>query len=255
MKHLMFVPLLFLFKYAGAQVVTGKLIDKDTRLPIKYIFIASNSGSAFADANGAFTLKISNILDTIRINSMGYKPFKLAAANWGNFSRTIELEVKYTQLGEVTIKAKKNYYKDSVSLRQEYAKQFNFRGPRFNEIIRMPSTTMPFAGVSIDVGNLFRAINKKHTRDYKLQQVLLRDEREAHVSARFTKTLVAGITKLQGDSLETFMGSYRPTASALDKLSDYDLIRYIKSNLERFRLSGGKKNVLPRMLKDGESLE
>jgi hypothetical protein len=59
---------------------------------------------------------------------MGYKPFKLAATSWGNFTRTIEMEVKYTQLGEVTIRAKKNNYKDSVALRQEYAKQFNFRG-------------------------------------------------------------------------------------------------------------------------------
>ena len=255
MKHLLFVPLLFLFKYAGAQVITGKLIDKDTRLPIKYIFIASKSGTAFTDANGAFTLKICNIPDTISINTMGYKPFKLATANWGNFSRTIELEVKYTHLGEVTIRAKKNHYKDSVALRKEYAKQFNFRTPRFNEIVRMPSAATPFVGVTIDVGNLFRAINKKHSRDYKLQQVLLRDERENHVSARFNKTLVTGITHLQGDSLENFMSSYRPTATVLDKLNDYDLIRYIKSNLERFKQSGGKKEVLPKMLKEGQSLE
>ncbi|MEO7214103.1 hypothetical protein [Mucilaginibacter sp.] len=255
MKYLALIILLFLLVRANAQIVTGKLIDKDTQLPMRYIFIASSSGTAFTDANGAFTLKIYKAFDTVRINTMGYKSFKLAAANWGNFTRTIELEAHYTQLGEVTIRAKKNYYKDSVSLRQEYAKQFNFRGPRFNEIVRMPSVSTPFAGITVDVGNLFRAINKKHSRDYKLQQVLLRDERESHVSARFTKTLVAGITKLQGDSLENFMNSYRPTAAALDKLSDYDLIRYIKGNLANFRLSGRKKDVLPQMLKAGESLE
>jgi hypothetical protein len=255
MKYPALIMLSFLLVRAHAQIVTGKLIDKDTRLPMRYIFIASKSGTTFTDTNGAFTLKICNIPDTIHINTMGYKPFKLAATSWGNFTRTIEMEVKYTQLGEVTIRAKKNNYKDSVALRQEYAKQFNFRGPRFNEIVRMPSAAAPFAGVTIDVGNLFRAINKKHSRDYKLQQVLLRDERESHVSARFNKTLVTGITKLQGDSLENFMSSYRPTAAALDKLTDYDLIQYIKSNLERFRANGGKKDVLPKMLKEGESLE
>ncbi|RWY57275.1 peptidase associated/transthyretin-like domain-containing protein [Mucilaginibacter gilvus] len=255
MKYLALIILSFLLIRANAQIVTGKLIDKDTRLPMRYSFIASKSGTAFTDANGTFMLKICNIFDTIRINTMGYKSFKLAAANWGNFTRTIELEAKYIQLGEVTIKAKKNYHKDSVALRQEYSKQFNFRGPRFNEIVRMPSASMPFAGITIDVGNLFRAINKKNSRDYKLQQVLLRDERESHVSARFTKTLVAGITKLQGDSLENFISSYRPTAAELDKLSDYDLIQYVKSKLERFRLSNGKREVLPQMLKKGESLE
>lgn len=186
---------------------------------------------------------------------MGYKPFKLATANWGNFTRIIDLEMSYNELGEVTIQAKKNYRKDSVALRQEYAKQFNFRGPKFNEIFAAPSPYVPFAYMSINVTQLFRAIYKKHDPNYKLQQVLLRDERESHVSARFNKTLVSGITQLQGDSLENFMSSYRPTAAILDKLNDYDLIQYVKTNLVKYKLNGGKSNELPKMLKEGESLE
>nr|WP_294943633.1 carboxypeptidase-like regulatory domain-containing protein [uncultured Mucilaginibacter sp.] len=255
MKGLLLILFLFLVAGANAQVISGKVIDKDTRLPMAYIVVASNSGTAFTDDKGMFTLRITGNFDTIRINTMGYKPFKMPVSRWGSFMRVVEMEVKYTQLGEVSIKAKRNYFKDSVSLRQEYAKQFNFRGPKFNEIVRMPSAAMPFAGITIDVGNLFRAINKKHSRDYRLQQVLLRDERESHVSARFTKTLVNSITALQGDSLENFISSCRPSAVALDKLNDYDLIQYIKTNLVKFRLNGGRKDELPRMLKEGESLE
>jgi hypothetical protein len=254
-KPLAVILLAFLFVRANAQMVTGKLTDKTTGQPLKYIFVSSYSGTTFTNDYGVFMLKISKNLDTIRINTMGYKPFKLAVANWGNFSRAIELEVSYKQLGEVVIRGKKNYYKDSVVLRQEYAKQFNFRGPKLNEIFRSPSKYVPFVAVSVDVGILLKAITKKHSREYRLQQALLRDERESHVSARFTKTLVAGITSLQGDSLENFMNNYRPTAVVLDKLSDYDLIQYIRTNLEKFRLSGGKNNVLPKMLKEGESLE
>jgi hypothetical protein len=86
MKYLALIMLSFLLVRAHAQIVTGKLIDKDTRLPMRYIFIASKSGTAFTDANGAFTLKICNIPDTIRINTMGYKPFKLATLPTGAIS-------------------------------------------------------------------------------------------------------------------------------------------------------------------------
>ena len=255
MKYSLFILFFFVIAKANGQVVSGRVIDKDTRLPMAYIVITSNSGTAVTNDKGAFTLRATVIFDTIRINAMGYKTFKLPVSRWGSFERVIELVVEYTQLGEVIIKAKKNYYKDSLSLRQEYAKQFNFRGPKFNEIVRMPTAAMPFAGITIDVGNLFRAINKKHSRDYKLQQVLLRDERESHVSARFTKTLVSGVTALKGDSLERFINNYHPSAPLLDKLTDYDLIQYIKKCFIKFRLNGGKNDDLPKLLKVGESLE
>lgn len=255
MRGLLLIIFLLSVVRANAQIVSGKVIDKDTHMPMAYIVITSNSSTTFTDDMGIFMLKISDNLDTIRINAMAYKPFKLPVSRWGKFMRVIEMDVKYTQLGEVVITAKKNYHQDSVSLREEYAKQFNFRGPKFSEIVRMPSAAMPFAGITIDVGSLFRAINKKHSRDYKLQQVLLRDEREHHVSVRFTKALVSSITTLHGDSLENFMRVCRPSAAELDKLNDYDLIQYIKIKLLKFSLNSTKKDDLPKMLKDGESLE
>ncbi|TFF33910.1 hypothetical protein [Mucilaginibacter psychrotolerans] len=252
---LLLITLLFLFSCAGAQVISGKLIDKETGMPVKHITITSQSGVAYTDDSGVFRLKISKTSDTIRIKTLAYKSFKLAASDWGGFMRTIELEISYKQLGEVTITAKRNYDKDSLSLRKEYAKTFNFRGPKFTEIFRSPSPYVPFAVMSIDVGMLFKAITKKHNRDYKLQQILLRDERENHVSARFNKRLLGDITRLAGDSLENFMSRYRPTAAVLDKLSDYELIQYIKNSLEKFKASGGKNDALPKLLKEGESLE
>jgi hypothetical protein len=255
MKHLLvIVVLIFLRAASYAQTITGKLIDKQTGVPLRYILVACSTGSAFTDDSGNFQLKITNPVDTIRINSMGCKPFELAAHKWGSFSRLIELEIKLTELNEVKITARRNYHKDSVSLRQEYTKQFNFRGPRFNEIVRMPSASMPFAGITIDVGNLYKALTKKHNADYKLQQILLRDERENHVSNRFNKTIVSNLTSLRGDSLENFMSSCRPAATLMDRMSDYDLIQYVKTNLEKFKLNGSKPNLLPTLLKPGQSL-
>ena len=255
MKLYLFAAFTIFCLKTNAQVISGKVIDKSTRVPMKYIFVTCTSGSAFTNDNGVFTLKITAPFDTVRIKTMGYQPYKFAVSRWGSFVKVIELEGKSIQLGEVRITAKKNYYKDSVSMRQEFARQFNFTGPKLKDILRPMSSYVPFAFVSIDVGMLVRALTKKHNPDYKLKQILLRDEQENHVNARFNKTLVADITHLQGDSLDNFMSSYRPTPAILDKLSDYELIRYIKTNLEKFRIKGGELKALPVLLKPGQSLE
>jgi hypothetical protein len=255
MKLYLFAAFTIFCLKTNAQVISGKVIDKSTRLPMKYIFVTCTSGSAFTNDNGVFALKITTPFDTVRIKTMGYQPYKFHVSRWGNFVKVIELEGKSIQLGEVRITAKKNYYKDSISLRQDFARQFNFTGPKITDIIRPMFSYVPFAFVSIDVGMLLRALTKKHNPDYKLKQILLRNERENHVIARFYKTLVAGITHLQGDSLDNFMSSYRPTPAILDKLSDYELILYIKTNLEKFRIKGSELKALPTLLKPEQSLE
>lgn len=254
MKYLLLLIFIVLIKQASAQTIIARLVDAETRQPMPYVFVASASGNVFSGEDGNFMLKITAPNDTIRIKTMGYKPIILPAANWGSYRRVLLITPHATQLGEVTIRAMRNHRKDSAALRQEFAKQFNFRGPRFNEIVTMPSKYMPIAGISINVGALFQAITKKSNPNYKLQQVLLRDERENHVSARFNKTLVRNVTSLKGDSLETFMTSYRPTAGTLDAFTDYDLIQYIKTNMAQFKLSSGKSSTLPVLLKPGQSL-
>jgi hypothetical protein len=216
--------------------------------------VGTKTSHAFTNEDGGFSLKVSPT-DTLKISLMGYKPIAMAAANWGDRQKLIALEPAYRQLSEVTITGQKNHYRDSVNLRKEYAKQFNFRGPRFNEIFLAPSQYVPFAIMSINVTQLYRAFAKKRDPNYKLQQILLRDERENHVSARFNKALIGRITNLKGDSLENFMSAYRPTPAILDKLNDYDLVRYIKTNLEKFRLNATRLDELPTMLKPGQSLE
>lgn len=235
------------------QGIRGKVIDDETRLPLANILVSAGNSRAFTNIEGEFSL---NALqgDTLRISVMTYRAISIPVAGWGSGIKIITLQPRVNSLNGVTITARKNYKADSVRLRQDYAKQFNFRGPRFNEIVTMPSLNMPFAYVSINVGQLFNAITKKSSPNYKLQQVLLRAEAENHVSARFNKSFVQSLTKLTGDSLANFMTAYRPTATALDKLNDYDLVRYIQDNVKKFRVKAQRLDELPVMLKPGQSL-
>jgi hypothetical protein len=254
MKILLFATCLLFILNTEAQTISGKLMDKSTMQPLRYILVGTKTANTFTDDNGSFKLKV-NLFDTIRIKSMGYKPFAMPVSSWDTQIKLILLEPTFTQLAEVKITGQKNYHKDSVNLRKEYEKQFNFRGPRFNEIFLAPSNYVPFAVMSINVTMLYKALTKKHDPNYKLQQTLLRDERENHITARFNKALVTAITRLQGDSLGNFMSAYRPTAILLDKLTDYDLVRYIKTNLEKFRVNAVRPDELPVMLKPEQSLE
>jgi hypothetical protein len=255
MKAILFVAFAILFFSAvQAQTIKGRVKDKNTGLPLSFILVGTKTNNVFTANDGSFTLKVSPF-DTLKIKVMGYKAYAMPVNNWGTQLKLIFIEPAFTQLNEVKVTGQKNYQKDSVNLRKEYAKQFNFRGPKFNEIFLAPSHYVPFAVVSINVTMLYKALTKKSDPNYKLQQVLLREEKENHISARFNKAFVAGITSLQDDSLENFMSAYRPNAIVLDKFSDYDLVKYININLAKFKQNATKLEDLPVLLKPGQSLE
>ena len=74
--------------------------------------------------------------------------------------------------------------------------------------------------------------NKDHTT--KLQQILLNDEETTYVDRRFSKEKITSLTNLKGDSLLDFMADYRPAIKAIKKMTDYDLIKYIRSSYREF---------------------
>ena len=244
MKYLLIIFLSICCLRGQAQTVTGKLIDKTTKQPLSYIFVTASSGSAFTKDDGTFSLNITNFADTIRIKTMGYKAYKFPASRWGNFTKIIELEPRPLLLNEVNISAKRNYLKDSLNTRKQFAKEFAYTGPHLKDVLRPTASNVPFAFVTLDVGMLVGLLTKKKSPGYKLKQELLRDEQEKHVSQRFNKSMVGRVSQLKGDSLEFFMSSCRPTPAMLDKLSDYQLILYIKDNLKTFKTEKGKATEL-----------
>ncbi|RFZ82194.1 hypothetical protein DYU05_16375 [Mucilaginibacter terrenus] len=241
MKYLLVLICLTVSTNIKSQTLTGRLIDQETRLPLKYIFVTSSLGGEFTDEGGNFTVKVRNFSDTVHINTMGYESFNLPAVLWGNFRRVIQLKPKPIGLNEVKIMAKRNYFKDSVSLRREFAKQFGYAGPKLTDVLRPTSSNVPFAFATVDLLSLFGALTKNKNAQSRLQKQLLKDEQARHIDRRFNQSMVTRITNLQGDSLENFLSGYRPSSALLDKLSDYDLILYVRKSAAEFR-SGKRKN-------------
>jgi len=235
MKYLLLILLTLLCIDASAQLVTGIVIDKNTRKPVEYILVSASTTNTMTSELGSFTLKITRVTDTLRIKTLGYKPYTRLISPWSGRLKMIELEPQSIKLNEVAIVAKRNYLRDSVNNRKQFAKEFAFKGPKLTDIMRPTATNVPFAWVSVDVLSLFRLIGKKKSPQYRLQQTMLRYEREDHTNQRFTRKLVAGVTGLQGDTLNDFMNEYRPTPAQVDVMTDYNLVFYIKDSFRKFK--------------------
>lgn len=235
MKYLLLILLTLLCIDASAQLVTGIVIDKNTRKPVEYILVSASTTNTMTSELGSFTLKITKVTDTLRIKTLGYKPYARLISPWSGRLKMIELEPQSIKLNEVAIVAKRNYLRDSVNNRKQFAKEFAFKGPKLTDIMRPTATNVPFAWVSVDVLSLFRLIGKKKSPQYRLQQTMLRYEREDHTNQRFTRKLVAGVTGLQGDTLNDFMNEYRPTPAQVDVMTDYNLVFYIKDSFRKFK--------------------
>jgi hypothetical protein len=257
MKYLLLILLVLFCIDAGAQQVTGIVIDKNTRKPVEYVIVTASNTSTMTSDLGSFTLKITKVIDTIRIQTMGYKTYTRPVSPWSGRLKLIELEPQSIRLGEVAITAKRNYLRDSTNNRKQFAKEFAFRGPRLTDVMRPTATNVPFAWVSVDLLSLFRAIGKKKSPQYRLQQTMLRYEREDHTNQRFTHKLVGGLTGLQGDTLDDFMNEYRPTTPAqVDAMTDYNLVLYIKDSLQRFKTkTANAKITKPDFKVDTTSLD
>jgi len=243
MKYLLLIILGLFCMNASAQLVTGIVIDKNTRKPVEYIVVSASTTNTMTSDLGSFTLKITKVTDTLRIKTMGYKTYTQPISPWSGRLKMIELEPQSIKLNEVAIMAKRNYLRDSVNNRKQFAKEFAFKGPSLTDIMRPTATNVPFAWFSVDLLSLFRMIGKKKTPQYRLQQTMLRYEREDHTNQRFTRKLVAGLTGLEGDSLSDFMDEYRPTPAQIDVMTDYNLVFYIKDSFRKFKEKFTKAKV------------
>ena len=68
----------------------------------------------------------------------------------------------------------------------------------------------------------------------KLQKVQLKDEEMNYINNRFNAKKIASITKLEGDSLQSFIQKYKPSAIEVKKMNDYQLLIYVKKSYTEF---------------------
>ena len=244
------LPVLFLLMVFPlgifAQDLKGTVIDKITDKPIANASVISLHGIATTYNDGIFSLKNVYPGDSITVSCIGYKTYKMGISLATPRTITIYLQQSNILLRSVVVKAKHDPKIDSIRLRKQFAAVFDYKAPTFydmfvkidpykyvyNDYIFATNSTASL--VSVNVLSVLALLNKNKDQTTKLQKTLLNDEETQYVDRRFSKEKITGLTNLKGDSLLDFMADYRPAIKQVKKMTDYDMVEYIKNSYGEF---------------------
>lgn len=216
------------FSVNAQSRLTGTILSEDS-IPLNNITILNkaNGENAVSNDNGSFSINAQKG-DTVLFKALGYTPL-LYLVKKEKTDMIIRLKNSPIQLNAIHI-IQYNYHKDSLRFREEYAREFAFRRPRWNEVIPMVGL-----GFTVNINALYRAVSfKKNKKKDGFKKLLITKEKENSVQRVFTPELVAKLTGMEGDSLNQFMIKYEPTYDFIKDASTYDVWLYITQNYKQF---------------------
>lgn len=223
------------------MTVKGHIYQDKYGTPLDSVIVLTQSGKrAVSDSTGSYQINIQPKNDSIWFqfrDKITHKyPVDTIKKN-RDFEVQIYLPKNYVQtpkgyLPTVTVRAR-NYYQDSMRLRNDYAKIFNYQKP--GEALGESFGVGDAGGMAVDldaVVNLFRFGYNRRQKVY--QKFALDIEQERYVSHRFTRKLVEDITGLYDAQRDKYMEVFRPTYDELLRMNDVQLGQYIKITYQKF---------------------
>lgn len=212
--------------------IKGFVYGDNYRNPINDVVVHAQSGAiTISQKDGSFLIPVKGIQDSIWFSYNGKNTLKYSIdtiKHPDNFEVRIYLPNYTNTKGYIpTVSVySRNYQKDSLSLRNDYANIFNRKKP-WDAVGDGVAITPTGIGVDLDaVINLFRFGYNK--RQYIYQQFALSIEQDRYIDHRFTKEKVEQLTGLQDSSRDDFMKKYRPDYNSLLLMNEIELGRYIQ---------------------------
>jgi hypothetical protein len=228
-KYLSFLPLLILLllcKHSAAQIIIkGRVYDISRTQPLASVSVLSTSGTGTTtDSTGFYTILV-NETDSIWFSYLNKPTPKFAVSSINIYNGfDIALHVPVSELKEIKI-VPRNYKKDSLQNRLDYAKAFDFQKPG----ISLSNPSSGSFGVGLDLDAFINMFNfRKNKRMAHFQQRLIQEEQDKFIDHRFTKPMVRRITKFTNEELDDFMKKYRPSLDFTRNSTDYEFAEYIK---------------------------
>jgi len=246
-RSLRLLPLfLFITSLSSAQYLKGTIKDKYSGNYLNGVSIRVASRITYSNAYGKFSLSNIKLGDTITFSSIGYQELYHIVYYVNNGDLDIYMEQKTILLDEVKVSALRNYRADSLKFREEFAKTFNYTKPKFNDIFVPKNYTSnvpkPYyqannstaSLISIDVLSVISLLGKNSSPQSKLQKTLIKEEEERFIDNTFSKHTIQNLTRLEGNSLQTFMQLYRPNVDTARNMSEYEIMMYIKNSYKEY---------------------
>lgn len=247
----------FAFTQAAAQGrLVGKVLSRSSGKPLPAAVVTGARGGVLTSADGRFTLGQWRPGDTLVVSCIGYQTNKhILNSKSAADTLRIYLQPASVLLNSVTVNGRHLNQLDSARTRREFADVFNYQGltakdamlqradlsyKPYDQVTALNNTTQ-IAG--INVLQALTLLGGKKNKTTKLQKTLQRDEDDAYADRRFSVRRVAAVTNLRGDSLQTFISTYRPDADELKTKTDYEVVMYIKNRYQAFK--HGKVRLKP----------
>ena len=205
-------------------------------IPLPSVSVLSSGGmGTVTDSLGYYTILV-NETDSIWFSYLNKPTPKFAVAAINKFNGfDISLHVPITELKEVRV-IPRNYKRDSIQNRLDYAKAFDFHKPG----ISLSNPSSGSFGVVLDLDAFINMFNfRKNRRMAHFQQRLIQEEQDKFIDHRFTKPLVRKITKLTGLEQDDFMKKYRPSLDFTRNATDYEFAEYIKLAWQEYERKKG----------------
>nr|MBC7613243.1 hypothetical protein [Pseudopedobacter sp.] len=243
-SFILVISFFFLINECKSQVLKGIVYDRTTKQPVTNALIKVGNKISLSNNEGYFTINSFSNMDTLKIKALGYERFVKALQNL-SLKDTIKLFLVQDgfELNEVSVKAKRDYLRDSLSFRNDYSSIFNYKHQPLKDFVvhrDFFSEVPTFKGQSanniavFNLLSLLNLVNSKNEPVSKLQQTLLKEEDQDYIDRRFTKQIIQQQTGLTSDSLFIFINKYKPDAIKLKGMNDYQLGTYIKEAFKEY---------------------
>jgi hypothetical protein len=211
-----------------AQVrLSGMVADQDSKTGLPFVSIVNKRTmtGTLSNESGRFYIEAMPG-DTLEFSMLSYTPKMLLVPGMSS-SQDVYMQKRLFELQGVNVRGK-NYRNDSMALRDEYGRYFNYRKPGAMDVLKtLPAN--PITALS------YLVPSKVRKRKEQFHEQLLYWEKEKFIDYRYSPELVGRMTKLQSPELDSFMYKYRPGYQFLNSASDYDLLLYIKQSFEEYQ--------------------
>jgi len=228
----------------SAQQINGQVLDYSTKLPIDNVAITYGTQTIITTSTGKFSFIKNASIEIIGLKKQGYQDNDLNLnSNFKDF--TVYLRPSSINLDDVLVFSKRDYLADSLNMRKEFANVFAYKAPTIKDVVVKKGLRYPTIGsnlvsnstssiVSFDVLKTIGLLTKNKSSISKLKKEQLKAEETKYIDHRFNAENIASITNLEGDSLQSFIQKYRPSAIEIRKMNDYQILMYVKKSYIEF---------------------
>lgn len=182
---------------------------------------------------GVFTL-LAQVGDSLSVEKTGYGPIKTAI-------RTLDDIILEMQPGleiETVVVSRSTREEELRRTLSDYGKKGVYNGGHntVGTYLASPATA------------LYNLFGKEPKNARRFEEYMNKELEQTNVDRKFNRTLVAKLTKLEGDQLKSFMDMYRPSWSRVQNMGEYDLMMYINKSFAEWDKNGRPKpNRLPKL--------